>query len=136
MILILLLVIMIRFSMIHTGINRDGLSACHTVIPTVHLDIGVPMVIPITLPGTDGHIMIPGIIRLMAVTGVGTIHTCIVITMAIMMAIITGVALPETTTTVPITTDLGRLSKTTGLPGPVAHETSAVKTPALRVLQG
>lgn len=76
MILILHLVIMIPFSMIHTVINRDGPSVCHTVIPIVHLDIwDTPMVIPITLPGIGGRIMIPGIIRLMAVTGVDTILT-------------------------------------------------------------
>jgi hypothetical protein len=136
MILILLLVIMILFSIIHTGINRDGLSACHTVIPIVHLDIGARMVILITLPGIAGRIMIPGIIRLMAVTGGDTILTCIVITMAIMMAIITEVAIPNHTITVPITMGPVRLLKTTGLPEPVAQEVSVGRMQALRVLQG
>jgi hypothetical protein len=127
---------MILSSMTLTGINPDGHSACRTVFPMLHPGIwDIPTVIPITLPGIAGRIMIPGTIHLMEVTGVDTIRICTVITVAIMMAIITEVVIPIHTIAAPHTTDLARLSKTTGLPGPVAQEASAGKMPALQVLQ-
>lgn len=136
MILSIIMAIMILFSMIPTGINPDGHSACHTdILITAHPGIwDTPLDTLITLPGIVGRTMIRGIIHLTEDTG--AVHTCTAIIMGIMMGIITEEVIPDLTTTVLFITVPGRLSKTTGLPRPVVQEVSTGSVSAVRGLQG